>query len=68
MNRSLIFLLCLLLASLGSTQSWAQHEFSSFTATGRAGVSTTMLTDYQSVGVNPANLAFQGRFKEKPSH
>lgn len=43
----------------------AQQEFSSFTATGRAGVSTTMTTDYQSIGINPANLAFAGRFKEK---
>jgi hypothetical protein len=29
---------------------------SAFTATGRAGVSTTMATDYQALGINPANL------------
>jgi hypothetical protein len=47
------------------TGLYAQQEFSSFTATGRAGVSTTMTTDYQSIGINPANMAFKGRYKEK---
>lgn len=38
--------------------TFAQHEGSVFTATGRAGVSTTFATDYQSLGINPANLGF----------
>lgn len=44
------FLLCSLAAV-------AQIEMSNFTATGRAGISTTLATDYQAQGVNPANLA-----------
>jgi len=34
-----------------------QIELSNFTATGRAGISSTLATDYQAQGVNPANLA-----------
>ncbi|MEM0999111.1 MAG: DUF5723 family protein [Bacteroidota bacterium] len=47
----------------------AQHEMSAFTATGRAGVSTTLATDYQSLGINPANLGMinsTGEALEKP--
>lgn len=36
-----------------------QIEMSNFTATGRAGISGTLATDYQAQGVNPANLAFE---------
>lgn len=45
--------------------AYAQHEQSAFTATGRGGVGVSMLTDYQCVGINPANIALPGRFKEK---
>ena len=38
-------------------QANAQIELSNFTATGRAGISSTLATDYQAQGVNPANLA-----------
>ncbi|MDB5273156.1 MAG: hypothetical protein JWO58_1523 [Chitinophagaceae bacterium] len=51
---SLIF--CL---SLISTSLFAQIENASYSATGRAGVGTTMLTDYQALGVNPANIAIR---------
>lgn len=37
----------------------AQTTLSSFEASG-TGVSTTMANDYQSLGINPANLGFQG--------
>jgi hypothetical protein len=49
-----IFLLALL--STLSLAATAQQEMSVFTATGRAGVSVTMSRDYQSIGINPANL------------
>ncbi|MFP5470716.1 MAG: DUF5723 family protein [Bacteroidia bacterium] len=42
----------------------AQYEFSSFTATGRGGA-TTFVTDYQAVGINPANLGWQYKFDDK---
>ena len=35
-----------------------QSEMSAFTATGRAGASTTFVTDYQSLGINPSNLGW----------
>ena len=34
----------------------AQNELSNFTATGRGGVINTFAQDYQSLGINPANL------------
>ncbi len=43
----------------------AQHEGSAFTATGRAGVSTTFLTDYQAIGINPANLGWSSKYEGK---
>jgi hypothetical protein len=45
--------------------SKGQIEMSSFTATGRAGVSSTLLSDYQCQGINPANLAFRPEKKNK---
>lgn len=38
----------------------AQNELSNFTATGRGGVATTFATDYQAIGINPANLGRVG--------
>lgn len=49
-------LFCLLFSS---TTLFAQIEGSAYNATGRAGVGTTMLTDYQALGVNPANIAIR---------
>jgi hypothetical protein len=42
-----------------STTLFAQIENAAYNATGRAGVGTTMLTDYQALGVNPANIAIR---------
>lgn len=39
---------------------YAQNELSNFTATGRGGVATTFATDYQAIGINPANLGRVG--------
>lgn len=50
---------------LRSFQTAGQIEMSSFTATGRAGVSSTLLSDYQCQGINPANLAFKPERKNK---
>ena len=42
----------------------AQFEGSSFTSTGRGGA-TTFATDYQAVGINPANLGWEYKFDGK---
>jgi hypothetical protein len=39
---------------------FAQNELSNFTATGRGGVINTFATDYQVIGINPANLGRSG--------
>ena len=44
--------------------SHAQFESSSFTSTGRGGA-TTFATDYQAVGINPANLGWEYKFDGK---
>lgn len=44
---------------------FGQHEMSVFTSTGRAGVSTTFVTDYQSIGINPANLGLPVKYENK---
>jgi hypothetical protein len=43
---------------------FAQLEMSAFTATGRGGAATTFATDYQAIGVNPANLGVQRSFRD----
>jgi hypothetical protein len=53
-----------LVVLLAGTTAIAQHEFSSFTATGRGGA-TSFVTDYQAVGINPANLGWTWKFEEK---
>lgn len=50
---------------LSAVCAYSQHEFSVFTATGRAGVATTFATDYQAIGINPANLGLPGVYPEK---
>lgn len=44
---------------------FGQAELSSFTATGKAGTATTAVSDYQCLGINPANLAWKLPFDEK---
>jgi hypothetical protein len=56
--------LLLVMGMLGTTAAFAQHEYSSFTATGRGGA-TTFVTDYQAIGINPANLGWTWDFEEK---
>ncbi|MEX1001834.1 MAG: DUF5723 family protein [Crocinitomicaceae bacterium] len=56
-------ILTLLLASLAFTAS-AQNEFIAYPSTGK-GVSSTFVTDYHCLGINPANLGWQAYDKKK---
>jgi len=42
----------------------AQVEMSRFNAVGRGGVSATFVTDYQAIGINPANLGMEKSFRD----
>jgi hypothetical protein len=44
--------------------AFAQLEMSAFTATGRGGAATTFATDYQAIGVNPANIGLKRSFRD----
>lgn len=57
-----IFLGVLLLLTI-DFHAVAQGDISAFTATGR-GVATTFTTDYQTIGINPANLGFRRSFRD----
>ena len=57
-------LLFTLLAFLILPANYAQFESSSFTSTGRGGA-TTFATDYQAIGINPANLGWEYKFDSK---
>lgn len=48
-----------------ATISLAQTEGSAWTATGRGGVATTFVTDYQAIGINPSNLGWTSQYEEK---
>ncbi|KAA9340812.1 DUF5723 family protein [Adhaeribacter soli] len=48
------------LAVAAAGNVFAQNELSNFTATGRGGVVNTFATDYQAIGINPANLGRSG--------
>lgn len=56
-----ILLLCI---SFLSMTAFGQIESSSFTSTGRGGA-TTFVTDYQALGINPANLGWASKFEDK---
>jgi hypothetical protein len=60
MKRYLLLILLLTFTSLAK----AQQEYSVFTAAGR-GVATTFVTDYQAIGINPANLGFKRTYDTK---
>jgi hypothetical protein len=49
------------LGLLTATPVLAQNELSNFSSTGRGGVATTFVLDYQSLGINPANLGRQSQ-------
>jgi Family of unknown function (DUF5723) len=54
----------ILAAFLLPSIAFAQLEGSSFTSTGRGGA-TTFATDYQCLGINPANLGWHSKFSDK---
>ncbi|MBU6120869.1 DUF5723 family protein [Hymenobacter siberiensis] len=43
--------------------AFAQNELSNFSATGRGGVINTFASDYQAIGINPANLGRSINFR-----
>ncbi len=47
-----------------SSGIYAQHEYGSFSNAGR-GASTTFATDYQSLGINPANLGWTSPYNKR---
>ena len=61
MRRILLSLVIVLFFAL---PTFAQLDLSAFTATGRGGVATTFSTDYQTIGINPANLGFVKSFRD----
>ncbi|MFN8415046.1 MAG: DUF5723 family protein [Cytophagaceae bacterium] len=58
-------LLLSILGVLPLVSSYAQIDGSVFTAMGRSGVGTTMTTDYQCIGINPANLGIKTKYETK---
>ena len=60
MNKQLLTLII----SLVSFAAFAQQEYTTFTTAGR-GVATTFVTDYQSIGINPANLGYKPTYENK---
>jgi hypothetical protein len=61
--KKLVLLICILTASTYTV--FGQAEGSVVSATARGGVATTMVTDYQSIGINPANLGLRGKYETK---
>ncbi|AFM05443.1 hypothetical protein Fleli_3103 [Bernardetia litoralis DSM 6794] len=59
----LIITLSFFLSFLATTTVCGQ-ELTSYAATGRGGVATTFATDYQAIGINPANLAIRKSFRD----
>jgi hypothetical protein len=54
---SVVLIFCLSISVLG-------QELTSYAATGRGGIATTFATDYQAIGVNPANLGIRKSFRD----
>jgi hypothetical protein len=61
--KKLLLLISLFLT--GIYTAFGQAEGSVVSATARAGVATTFVTDYQSVGINPANLGVRTKYETK---
>jgi hypothetical protein len=60
MKKYFLVTLCTAFSSL----VFSQTEYGVFTAAGR-GVATTFVSDYQSIGINPANLGVKRTYDEK---
>jgi len=59
MRRIIVIIICVC-----SFNAQSQYELSSFSTTGRGGA-TTFVTDYQALGINPANLGWTNKFEGK---
>ena len=57
--------LVLLFISFTGYISFSQIEGYVSSAAGRGGVATTFVTDYQCIGINPANLGFDTLISKK---
>lgn len=55
--KRLLTSLALTSLALAPSALRAQNELSNFGSTGRGGVANTFVSDYQAIGINPANLA-----------
>jgi Family of unknown function (DUF5723) len=62
--KNVYALILFILTSGIASKITAQIEGSAFTLTGM-GVATPFATDYQTLGINPANLDFKGKFENK---
>ncbi|OON69063.1 DUF5723 family protein [Hymenobacter sp. CRA2] len=60
MQKSLFTALALASLALAPLGLRAQNELSNFGSTGRGGVANTFVSDYQAIGINPANLSRLG--------
>ncbi len=61
--KKLLLLISILSAS--SSAVFGQSEGSVVSATARAGVATTFVTDYQTIGINPGNLGLRSKYETK---
>lgn len=63
-SKKLYSLITLGFSLLFSSQSFAQVEGSVYSVTARGGVGTTFVTDYQAIGINPANLGIKKNYRD----
>jgi hypothetical protein len=64
--RKLLWLILLFTILLSATlqNGYSQVETGAHSITGRGGVAATFVTDYQAIGVNPANLGVKKSFRD----
>ncbi|MBD0399880.1 DUF5723 family protein [Flammeovirga sp. EKP202] len=63
-KENIYFSLTFSLLLLFSNQIYAQSEGSVYSVTGRGGVGTTFVTDYQAIGINPANIGIKKNYRD----
>ncbi|NME70113.1 DUF5723 family protein [Flammeovirga aprica] len=63
-NKRIFSSLTLGVLLLFSNHLFAQGEGSVYSVTGRGGVGTTFVSDYQAIGINPANIAIRKNYRD----
>ncbi|KXX67823.1 DUF5723 family protein [Flammeovirga sp. SJP92] len=63
-TKHIFFSLAFSLLLLFSNHLYAQSEGSVYSVTGRGGVGTTFVSDYQAIGINPANIAIRKNYRD----